>query len=48
MKGFIALCLVFVCAHSAPTFNAALDAPWALFKRTFEKQYTTIAEETTR
>jgi len=40
MKAFIALCLLFVCVYSAPTFNAELDAPWAIFKATFGKQYS--------
>jgi cathepsin L len=48
MKAFIALCLLFVCVYSAPTFNAELDAPWVLFKRTFEKQYASVEEETSR
>jgi cathepsin L len=48
MKAFIALCLLFVCVYSAPTFNAELDAPWVLFKRTFEKQYASAEEETSR
>jgi hypothetical protein len=47
MKAFIALCLLFVCVYSAPTFNVELDAPWALFKTTFDKQYT-AAEEINR
>jgi cathepsin L len=48
MKAFIALCLLFVCVYSAPTFNAQLDEPWALFKLTFEKQYASNAEEINR
>jgi cathepsin L len=40
MKAFIALCLLFVCVYSAPTFNAELDAPWAIYKATFGKQYS--------
>jgi cathepsin L len=48
MKAFIALCLLFVCVYSAPVFDATLDAPWALYKRTFEKQYASDAEEITR
>ena len=48
MKAFIALCFVFVCVYSAPTFDTALDAPWALYKRTFEKQYASDAEEIIR
>jgi len=48
MKAFIALCLLFVCVYSAPTFNAQLDAPWNLFKRTYEKQYTSVEEEINR
>jgi cathepsin L len=48
MKAFIALCLLFACVYSAPTFNAELDAPWVLFKRTFEKQYASAEEETSR
>jgi cathepsin L len=48
MKAFIALCLLFVCVYSAPTSNTELDAPWALFKRTFEKQYTSVEEEINR
>jgi cathepsin L len=48
MKAFIALCLLFVCVYSAPTFDATLDAPWALYKRTFEKQYASDAEEILR
>jgi len=48
MKVFIALCLVFACVYSAPTFDAALDTPWALYKRTFEKQYASDAEELIR
>jgi cathepsin L len=48
MKAFIALCLLFVCVYSAPTFDTTLDAPWALYKRTYEKQYASNAEEITR
>jgi cathepsin L len=48
MKAFIALCLLFVCVYSAPTFDTTLDAPWALYKRTYEKQYASYAEEITR
>jgi hypothetical protein len=48
MKAFIALCLLFVCVYSAPTFDATLDAPWALYKRVFEKQYASAEEEVTR
>jgi len=44
MKAFIALCLLFVCVYSAPTFNAQLDASWTLFKRTFGKQYSADEE----
>jgi cathepsin L len=47
MKAFIALCLLFVCVYSAPTFDTTLDASWTLYKRTFEKQYASN-EETTR
>jgi len=48
MKVTIALCLLFACVYSAPTFDAQLDAPWALYKRTFEKQYASTEEEVTR
>jgi hypothetical protein len=48
MKAFIALCLIFACVYSAPTFDAQLDDSWALYKRTFEKQYASVAEEITR
>jgi len=48
MKAFIALCLLFVCAYSAPTSNVELDAPWALFKRVHEKQYSSVEEEINR
>jgi len=48
MKAFIALCLLFVCVYSAPTFNAELDAPWALFKLSFGKQYASTEEEINR
>jgi cathepsin L len=48
MKAFIALCLLFVCVYSAPTFDATLDAPWALYKRVFDKQYASAEEEVTR
>jgi hypothetical protein len=44
MKAFIAICLLFVCVYSAPTFDAELDAPWALFKRTYEKNYAAHEE----
>jgi len=47
MKAFIALCLLFVCVYSAPTFNTELDASWTLFKSVFGKQYT-FSEEVTR
>jgi cathepsin L len=47
MKAFIALCLLFVCVYSAPTFNTELDASWNLFKNVFGKQYT-FSEEVTR
>jgi hypothetical protein len=47
MKAFLALCLLFVAVYSAPTFDAALDEPWTLFKRTFQKDYT-FAEEINR
>jgi hypothetical protein len=48
MKAFIALCLLFVCVYSAPTFDTTLDAPWALYKRTYDKQYASDAEEMIR
>jgi len=48
MKAFIALCLLFVCVYSAPTSNSLLDAPWALFKQTFQKQYGSTEEEISR
>jgi cathepsin L len=48
MKAFIALCLLFVCVYSAPVFDSTLDAPWALYKSTFEKQYASDAEEIIR
>jgi cathepsin L len=48
MKAFIAICLLFVCVYSAPTFNTELDAPWNLFKRTFGKQYSSAEEEINR
>jgi len=48
MKAFIALCLLFVCVYSAPTFDATLDAPWTLFKSIYEKEYASDAEETLR
>jgi len=44
MKAFIALCLLFVCVYSAPTFDAELDAPWDLFKHTYGKQYSFTEE----
>jgi cathepsin L len=44
MKAFIALCLLFVCVYSAPTFDAELDAAWNLFKHTYEKQYSFTEE----
>jgi len=47
MKIFIALCLFLVCVYSAPTFNAELDASWALFKSTYGKQYG-LTEEISR
>jgi cathepsin L len=47
MKAFIALCLLFVCVYSAPTFNTELDASWNLFKNVCGKQYT-FSEEVTR
>ncbi|CAF1091665.1 unnamed protein product [Adineta ricciae] len=48
MKTCIALSLLFVCVYSAPTFNSLLDEPWALFKRTYERQYSTSEEEISR
>ena len=48
MKTCIALSLLFVCVYSAPTFNSLLDEPWALFKRTFERRYSTVEEEINR
>jgi cathepsin L len=48
MKAFIALCLLFVCVYSAPTFDATLDAPWALYKVTYEKGYASYEEEINR
>ncbi|CAF1069878.1 unnamed protein product [Adineta ricciae] len=48
MKAFIALCCLFACAYSLPTFDTTLDSAWVLFKRTYEKQYASNAEETTR
>jgi len=44
MKVIIALCVLFVGAYCAP----ALDNSWALFKRTHEKQYSTVEEEVAR
>jgi len=48
MKAFIALCLLFVCVYAVPTFDTSLDAPWALYKRTYEKQYAADEEPTRR
>jgi cathepsin L len=48
MKSFVALCLLFVCVYSAPAFNSELDAPWALFKRTYKRQYMSVEEEINR
>jgi cathepsin L len=48
MKAFIAICLLFICVNSSPIFDTTLDAPWALYKRTYEKQYASNAEEMTR
>ncbi|CAF0935773.1 unnamed protein product [Adineta ricciae] len=48
MKTCIALSLLFVCVYSAPTFNSLLDEPWTLFKRTYERQYSTSEEEINR
>ncbi len=48
MKSFIALCLLFVCIYSAPTFNSQLDVPWTLFKRTYAKKYASVEEEISR
>jgi len=48
MKAFIALCFLFIGVYSTPLFDTTLDAPWALYKRTFEKQYTDGEEMTRR
>ncbi|CAF1206686.1 unnamed protein product [Adineta ricciae] len=48
MKAFIALCFLFVCVYSSRTFDATLDSTWALYKRTYEKQYASSAEESKR
>jgi len=47
MKAIAAICLLFACVYSAPTFDAQLDSHWNLFKTTFGKQYT-AAEEIVR
>jgi hypothetical protein len=48
MKAFIGLCFLFVCAYAIPTFDTRLDSAWALYKRTYEKQYASNAQEITR
>jgi len=48
MKVIIALCFLFVCVYSAPTFDATLDTTWALYKRTYDKQYADVEEITRR
>ncbi|UJR12560.1 hypothetical protein I4U23_016736 [Adineta vaga] len=48
MKAFIALCCLFAYVYSIPTFDTTLDSTWSLFKRTYEKQYASNAEEITR
>jgi hypothetical protein len=48
MKLFVILCLFVVAVYSAPTFDAQLDAPWILFKRTHEKGYSSTEEENNR
>ncbi|CAF4502757.1 unnamed protein product [Rotaria sp. Silwood2] len=48
MKAFIGLCFLFVCAYAIPTFDTRLDSAWALYKRTYERQYASNAEEITR
>ncbi|CAF1486102.1 unnamed protein product [Adineta ricciae] len=48
MKVFIAVCFLFVYVYSLPTFDATLDSAWALYKRTYEKQYGSNVEESKR
>jgi hypothetical protein len=48
MKAFIALCVLFVGAYSAPMLDEKLGNPWSLFKRVHGKQYNSIEEETNR
>ncbi|CAF4526838.1 unnamed protein product, partial [Didymodactylos carnosus] len=44
MKVFIALCVLFIGAFSAPAFDTANNDGWNLFKQVYSKQYTNEQE----
>jgi hypothetical protein len=48
MKVFIALCVLFLGAYSAPMLDHQLGNEWALFKRVHQKQYKSVEEESSR
>ncbi|CAF1297507.1 unnamed protein product [Adineta steineri] len=48
MKSFFILCVLFLNGHCFPTFNNQLDDSWSLFKRVFEKEYSSNEEEINR
>jgi hypothetical protein len=48
MKVFVVLFVLFISGQGLPTFNTQLDDSWSLFKRVFEKEYSSNDEETTR
>lgn len=48
MKSFVILCALFVSGNCFPTSNNELDQSWSLFKRVFEKTYSSNDEEITR
>jgi len=44
----LTLCALFVGTFCSPTFDSALDEPWSLFKRAYEKVYTGAEEQNRR
>jgi hypothetical protein len=48
MNVFIALCVLFVGAYCAPLVDKQLDNEWESFKHVYQKQYSSVAEESAR
>jgi hypothetical protein len=48
MKSLIILCIVFISGHCLPVFDNELNNSWSVFKRVFEKEYSSNEEEINR